>query len=230
FNTVLQGTIVNINNSTFFTCEDILFYKNKNCQRKPYKHKLELMLDMFDNEIKNTNLFNNNFVISLPIIKNNYIDCFNISQFLSYDVYGIQVRRANSCEPEGIIKINSNNVDAIFNVTADIEQDIYNLHCMSNEKCEIEYDVAMVPDYKTSVFMNGLFRTIKENKNLDLLEESDDDEEFENINEDKFVNLKKIIRMKCVYMSKFRKWKPVSVASNDSKIVTKKELYEIQKK
>jgi len=44
------------------------------------------------------------------------------------------------------------------------------------------------------------------------------------------LNLKKKIRMKCVYMSKFRKWKPVSVALKDSKIVTKKELYEIQKK
>ena len=35
----------------------------------------------------------------------------------------------------------------------------------------------MIPDYKTSVFMNDLFRTIKENKNLDLLEESDDEED-----------------------------------------------------
>ena len=39
--------------------------------------------------------------------------------------------------------------------------------------------------------MNSLFRTIKENDNLDLLEESDDDEEFENIQIDKFVNLEK---------------------------------------
>ena len=230
FNTILLGTLINKNNSIFFTCEDVLFYKNKNCQRKPYVQKLEIMLDMFNNEIKNTTLFNKNFIVTLPIIKDNYIDCFNIIPFLSYDVYGIQAFRSNSCDSEGIVKINLNKFEATFIVTADIKQDIYNLHCLSNEKNTVNYDIAMVPDYKTSVFMNGLFRTIKENKNLDLLEESDDDEEFENIDEDKFVNLKKTIRMKCVYMTKFRKWKPVMVASNDAKIITKKELYEIQKK
>ena len=35
--------------------------------------------------------------------------------------------------------------------------------------------------------MNTLFRNIKENQNLDALEESDDEEEFENISLDKFV-------------------------------------------
>ena len=37
--------------------------------------------------------------------------------------------------------------------------------------------------------MNSLFRIIKENKYLDALEESDDEDEFENINEDKYVFL-----------------------------------------
>ena len=88
----------------------------------------------------------------------------------------------------------------------------------------------MIPDYKTSVFMNNLFRTIKENKNLDFLEESDDEEEFENTNEDKFVDLNKHIIMKCVYMDKFRKWKPVSIVNDKSQIISKKELYRLQKK
>ena len=39
--------------------------------------------------------------------------------------------------------------------------------------------------------MNSLFRNIKENRNLDLLEESDDEEEFENTSLDKFVDLDK---------------------------------------
>ena len=38
--------------------------------------------------------------------------------------------------------------------------------------------------------MNSIFRNIKENQNLDL-EESDSEDEFENIDVDKFVNLKK---------------------------------------
>ena len=229
FNTIFYGTIVHSKNTIFFTCEDIFFYKNKNCQRRQYKQKLEIMLDIFENEIKNTNLFNKNFIITLPIIKNNYTDCYNICQFLSYEVYGIEARRGHLIETDGIIKLN-NNIEAIFKVSADIKQDIYNLRCINNERQEVFYNIAMIPDYKTSVFMNDLFRNIKENKNLDLLEESDDDEEFENVSEDKFVNLNKNIMMKCVYISKFRKWKPVSIAPKDAKIITKKELFEIQKK
>ena len=57
--------------------------------------------------------------------------------------------------------------------------------------------------------MNNLFRTIKENKNLDLLEMSDDEEEFQNIEEDKYVNTNKVIYMKCIFNRKFKRWIPV---------------------
>ena len=59
--------------------------------------------------------------------------------------------------------------------------------------------------------MNSLFRNIKENTNLDLLEESDDEEEFENANADKFVDLEKTLLMECIYLKKFQKWQPVKV-------------------
>ena len=39
-------------------------------------------------------------------------------------------------------------------------------------------DVALIPDFNTSVMMNKLFRNIKENSNLDALEESDDEAEL----------------------------------------------------
>ena len=57
------------------------------------------------------------------------------------------------------------------------------------------FDTAFIPDYKTSVFMNKLFRIIKENDNLDKLEESDDEEEFENTKTDKFVYLNKSFKI-----------------------------------
>ena len=61
--------------------------------------------------------------------------------------------------------------------------------------------------YKTSVYLNTLFRNIKENSNLDALQESDD--EFEIIAEDKYVDTNKKVVMKCVYNTKFKKWIPV---------------------
>ena len=70
------------------------------------------------------------------------------------------------------------------------------------------YNIACIPDYKTSIMMNSLFRIIKENKNLDALEESDDEDEFENINEDKYVFLDKKYNMRCEYSHRFKKWIP----------------------
>ena len=70
--------------------------------------------------------------------------------------------------------------------------------------------------------MNQLFRTIKENNNLDLLEESDSEEEFENINIDKFVHLNKNHYIECEYNNKFKKWMPRNLSNN--KLVTKNNL------
>ena len=59
--------------------------------------------------------------------------------------------------------------------------------------------------------MNTLFRNIKENNNLDALEESDSEEEFENENIDKFVYLDKSYLMLCKFHQKFKKWVPIKV-------------------
>ena len=45
--------------------------------------------------------------------------------------------------------------------------------------------------------MNKLFRKIIENTNLDKIEESDDEEEFENVEEDKYVYLDKKLIFAC---------------------------------
>ena len=71
-------------------------------------------------------------------------------------------------------------------------------------------------------------RNIKENKNLDLLEESDSEAEFENIDHNKYVNLNKKYVIKCKYNSKFKKWIPIEL-SNESAF-SRKTLYEILKK
>jgi len=91
----------------------------------------------------------------------------------------------------------------MFLVKPDLQNDIYHLY--EDGKY---VDVAYIPDYKTSVMMNRLFRKIKENENLDALEESDDEEEFENDKEDRFVYLEKELKMQCYLHSKFRKWCP----------------------
>ena len=57
--------------------------------------------------------------------------------------------------------------------------------------------------------MNDYFRVIKENQDLDKLEISDSEDEFENEDTTKFVYLDKCIKFKCIYNSNFKKWIPL---------------------
>jgi hypothetical protein len=92
----------------------------------------------------------------------------------------------------------------MFWVTADIQNDIYHLHRDNDSYVDIVY----IPNYNTSVYMNSLFRNIRENNNLDLIEESDDEDDFIDTRLDKYVDLNKKIQISCYYNKKFRKWVP----------------------
>ena len=106
----------------------------------------------------------------------------------------------------------SNEIYKMFNIKPDLQNDVYYLYPITTTNfATISKEIAHIPDYKTSVLMNKLFRNIKENTNLDCLEESDEEEEFENIQIDKFVDLNKTIKMRCIFNYKFKKWVPVSV-------------------
>ena len=105
----------------------------------------------------------------------------------------------------------------VFFVKADLMNDIYHLYVKTDKERPTEnnlkyHSIAFIPDYKTSVFMNKIFRKIRENDNLDYIEESDD-EDFEDTRYDKYVHLDKIQRMMCKYNTKFRKWSPIVSAT-----------------
>ena len=100
--------------------------------------------------------------------------------------------------------------EQVLMVKPDIQNDIYHLYSYDElSKTYANYvGIASIPDYKTSVLLNKVFRNIKENDNLDALEESDDEDEFENDKEDRFVSLEKECKFKCVFNHKFKKWTP----------------------
>jgi hypothetical protein len=170
---------------------------------------------------------NNYFNVYLGIILDNYDEIFKIIYKLDYEIYCISCYNSNKYLGNFIITnnlLNSNekNYGYNFKVTACINQDIYNLFILENNK-ETFYDYALIDTYKTSIFMNSLFRKIKENKNLDLLEESDSEEEFENTSLEKYVDLNKSYIIECVYNKKFKKWTPKNLAKNTF-IVDKNKL------
>jgi hypothetical protein len=107
----------------------------------------------------------------------------------------------------------------VFSVTADIQYDIYHLYACGKNNQRVYYNVANVPNYATSVFLNGLFRKIRENSNLDYIEESEDEDDFQNMEEDKYVDMNKTILLECVFDRKFKKWTPMRVMDRRTKIV-----------
>ena len=122
------------------------------------------------------------------------------------------IKQKTSSSSSSSYSSSSNEIYKLFNIKPDLQNDVYYLYPITTTNfATISKEIAHIPDYKTSVLMNKLFRNIKENINLDSLEESDEEEEFENIQIDKFVDLNKTIKMRCIFNYKFKKWVPVSV-------------------
>ena len=104
----------------------------------------------------------------------------------------------------------------IFEVKADIQFDIYHLYAYGKNSKREYYGVAYIPNYKTSVNLNSIFRKIRENANLDAIEESDDEDDFQDGRIDKYVDLNKTAVMECVFNNKFKKWVPMKVITGNT--------------
>ena len=106
-----------------------------------------------------------------------------------------------------------------FEIKADIQNDIYHLYAFGKNAERIYCGIAYIPNCKVSTIMNSVFRKIKENQSLDALEESDDEDNFQDSRVDKYVNLRKVHAFECSYSVKFKKWIPVRGAQGRGNIV-----------
>jgi hypothetical protein len=235
FGTIMFGTKFKSNNTIFFTIENIYYYKGTSVYNLKYKNKLKLLRSIFATDIKQAG-YNNLFVIfGVPMMKTSYVDMMKEIDALPYKIKYIQYQNFENTNVNDVIltlykkkhyieyaKITKR---FIFNVKPDMQYDIYHLYIENQEY----YDVAYIPDFKTSVLMNSIFRNIKENRNLDLLEESDNEDEFEDDNIDKYVFLNKECKMECIYNDKFKRWAPIKVVDDLENVMTKKELLHFKK-
>lgn len=241
FGTIFYGTIFYCKGHKHFSLEDIFYYKGKNISQKKLSEKINIYTILFEQDISMT-AYNKHFlVIGLPLMSLQNEDIYKKIKLLPYKIRYLEYHYFHHNSSIPILYINyssnknnvfnhnnisnktSNNhnkVPLVFQVRPDIQNDIYHLYTHG----DIYYSTAFIPDYTTSVLMNNLFRNIKENKNLDTLEESDDEEDFQNNNMDKYVFLDRIINMFCKYSYKFKKWVPYKVADTSMKIVNKDQL------
>ena len=227
--TIFYGTSIK-NKPNYFCIEDMYYYAGKSYYNYSYYSKLEKLKDIFKYELLQIALVDKYTIFGLPLIMNDLQLLVKNIQMLPYNISDIKFRFFENDKSKKILymkyfkpgsqkKENHLQKRAIFKIIPDIDPDIYHLFVYKNG-IEEYYDMAFVPDYKTSVFMNKIFRNIKENENLDAIEESDDEEEFENNREDKYVYLDRHFKLVCEYNSKFKRWVPISLAGENDKITT----------
>ena len=214
YGTVVYGTFIRSGMKNIFCCEDLHYYKGKHIEKKTPYEKLGVLQEFFTREISQKTYGRHFLFPVLAYMSTDYNTIVKSITKMPYQVYGIKYMKKKF--QVGIEKVKQENIKiAYLNITASVNQDIYNLYCIDNtDNKEVYCGIAYISSYIKSVYMNKLFRTIKENENLDLLEESEDDEEFENIDEHKYVNLEKKLTFKCVYNNKFKKWEPCEVTDN----------------
>ena len=222
--TILYGTYFCLKQQHYFTCEKIYYYKGLALNKIKEEEKLKHLLELFQNYTEQKAYTKDFLIVGMPILCETYEEALAQLDTLPYRTYGVGIYTKYMEKQLPLAKqlpltlalptlVQTNK--AIFKVKADLAADIYHLYPNAIDPNAIDPSaialVAMIPTYKCSVMMNSLFRNIKENTNLDLLEESDDEEEFENANADKFVDLEKTLLMECIYLKKFQKWQPVKV-------------------
>ena len=240
YGTIFYGTHFHNN---YFSIEDIYQYKGHWSKRAD---KFAVLKELFERYLKQTAYFKYQLVFGVPLMSTKIEDLLSQLATIPYKIKYIQFRLYNqilnydpnqtSQQTHQTHQTNSyhhaskpdfdTNKELVFKITPDIQNDIYNLFIYDNNS-ETKYtlhEISYIPDYITSVMMNKLFRNIKENQNLDALEESDDEEEFEDERPDKFVYLNKEYKMVCKYNTKFNKWYPCRLAGKHEKVATLRDF------
>ena len=206
YGTIIYGTVFYHSYNNFFSIEDIFSYKGDEIDRVCWGEKLIKIKDMLKKDLNQVS-YNKSFIVfGLPLIAKtneelerkiekveykidsiqfNLFNRVNNYLFMNYAKYlenkSNKIERTTVSQENVLYKNNVRNQskrEIVFNIRPDIQDDIYHLYCINNELKEEEHGIAHISDYNSSVMMNKLFRIIKENENLDALEESDDEEEF----------------------------------------------------
>jgi len=177
-----------------FVIQDILYFKGEPMNLLHYRMRLQKILYTLEYGIHEKRFFT-------TYQRPNKVSMKQVQ--LPYEVSHVEY--VSQSGVSYLVKVKYQPMKNQYIITADLQNDIYHMYSLSNKYVGI----LNIPDYKTSCMMNSLFRHIRENDNLDYIEESEDEEDFQNISEDKYVNTSLKYVFECEYLHKFKMWKPI---------------------
>jgi len=212
YGTVLYGVLVA---DRQFVVEDVLQCRGILLHKQPFGERLAFFREMMEwtQQIWLPCMWNLSSSPLTPPYVVHHVQYRSLSQIVPY----MNVQGDEEPAPTVVVEDKTPRCDfkkpqykkpTVFYVKADMQFDMYRLYVSDRTTY---YGLAYIPNYKTSVLMNGLFRKIRENNNLDLLEESDDEDDFQDLNPTKYVDLEKCVKMECVFHAKFKRWIPQRV-------------------
>jgi len=250
--TILYGTWV----QSQFVIEDVYYYRGIYLRGVNTMNRLKYLSDMLTDISRDNNLCLAQMFVAHT--EEQIVAYLDIDGMKGYTIHHLQVRHIDCLAPylnilldrngtvQGqqqqqqlrntgaaikAVKINPDfrrpqyKLPTVFHVRADIQPDIYTLFTEE----DVYYGVAHIPSYQISIYMNGLFRRIRENACIESAEDSEDEADFENTSPDKFVDLSKRIPVECIFSPKFKKWVPVRSIIGDVCAVSMKELVYLEK-
>ena len=227
--TLLYGVIPSLGScgSNIVLIEDVIHWMGKPVTRDNLVRKCAILEELFQRHLgaaPSTRYLD----FALPVWANSLEDARSLSASLGYEARAIlgfssrargmrPLAATQFQEPVAVSRVPSpmkaQILDQAVLVCKALEaQDSYALFARAERGELVSAGHAAVNTIATSVLLNGIFRRIKENSNLDLLEESDSDDEFECVAPDKYVDLNKSVVMMCSFNSMQAAWAPVSVA------------------
>ena len=243
--TIFYGTItepIGAPQYSAFVIEDVFFYKGICVKQQPFSEKLGIMDNFLQMHNPHPELsFALPFLwkyddkeadIPKPVMDRcgyhiHHVQYRSLNEIVPYINLSTKTKAAEIIKPTEIKRVEyamdftkpQYRYPTVFSVMADVQFDIYHLYAYGQNKTPIYCGIDGIPTYKTSVYMNGIFRKIRENGNIDYIEESDDEDDFENTSYDKYVDASKTVLLECTFHPKFKKWIPTKQMPANSQVV-----------
>lgn len=238
YGTIMSGifTIRSKENGTphsFFCANDIVMYKGVNTRNSSIFQRLETLSRIFSNDqVSNLGPTDGVLTIRTSVMTSDFTVAQGHLSTLPYPTYGIRMFNMRDNKSIGILPATnsrtiSKDIRSVFLVRANSDPDSYSLFGKRSDS-DTRYGketanltnvgLALVPSYADSVRMNLLFRNIRENVSLDYIEESDDEDEFQDINPSKYLIDGAEHKMNCYFSKGCNRWVPESIADDDSQI------------